>query len=111
MKGAWAPVGMFLIFGHFFLPFFALLSKNLKRKPVRLAWVAVWLMLVNFADLYWLVMPTLSPDKSAFPLALVTSFLGVGGVAVAVAIWIIRGHYTVPVKDPFLSVSLRYRQP
>jgi hypothetical protein len=111
MKGAWAPVGIFLIFGHFFLPFFTLLSKELKRKPARLAVVAVWLMLVNFADLYWLVIPTLSPDRAAFPIALVTSFLGVGGVAVAVAIWIIRGHYTVPVKDPFLPVSLRYRQP
>jgi hypothetical protein len=34
-----------------------------------------------------------------------------GGLAVAFAIWKIRGHYNVPVKDPFLDVSLRYRQP
>ena len=36
---------------------------------------------------------------------------GMGGLAVAFAIWKIRGHYNVPVKDPFLDVSLRYRQP
>jgi hypothetical protein len=111
MRGAWAPVGVFLIVGHFFLPFFTLLSKNLKRQPARLAIVAVWLMAVNFVDLYWLVMPTLSPDQMSFPLSLITAFLGVGGVAVATAIWIARGHYTLPVKDPYLPVSLRYRQP
>jgi hypothetical protein len=111
MRGAWAPLGVFLIFGHFFLPFFTLLSKNLKRKPARLAVVAVWLMVVNFADLVWLVTPTLSPEQFVFPLSLITAFLGVGGVAVAGAIWTIRGHFTLPVKDPFLSVSLRYRQP
>ncbi|HEY4590818.1 MAG TPA: hypothetical protein VIJ61_00325 [Thermoanaerobaculia bacterium] len=111
MRGAWAPLGVFLIFGHFFLPFFTLLSKNLKRKPGRLAVVAIWMFVVHFADLYWLVIPTLSPDAFVFPLSVVTAFLGVGGVAVAAGIWTIRGHFTVPVKDPFLSVSLRYRQP
>jgi hypothetical protein len=111
LRGAWAPVGVFLIFGHFFLPFFTLLSRNLKRQPGKLAVVAVWLLIVNFADLYWLVMPTLSPEAMAFPLSLVTAFLGVGGVAVAAAIWRVRGHYTVPVKDPYLAFSLRYRQP
>jgi hypothetical protein len=111
MRGAWAPLGVFLIFGHFFLPFFTLLSKNLKRKPARLAVVAVWLMVVNFADLMWLVIPTLSPEHFIFPLSLVTALLGVGGVAVAGAIWTIRGHFTLPVNDPFLAVSLRYRQP
>jgi hypothetical protein len=111
MRGAWAPLGVFLIFGHFFLPFFTLLSRNLKRKPARLAIVAVWLMIVNFADLYWLIMPTLSPDAFTFPLAAVTAFLGIGGVSVAAAIFVARGHYTLPVKDPYLPVSLRYRQP
>jgi hypothetical protein len=111
MRGAWAPIGIFLVVGHFFLPFFTLLSKNLKRQPARLAVVAVWLMVVNFADLYWLVMPNLSPQGMIFPISLVTAFLGMGGVAIATALWIIRGHYTVPVKDPYLAVSLRYRQP
>jgi uncharacterized membrane protein YtjA (UPF0391 family) len=46
-----------------------------------------------------------------FPIGLVTAFLGVGGIAVATGIWLARGHFTVPVKDPYLTFSLRYRQP
>ncbi len=110
-RGPWVPVGIFLIFGHFFIPFGALLSRNLKRTPKRLAVVAGWLLFVHFVDLYWLVMPTLSPDAPLFHWTLVTSFFGVGGLSVAFAIWRMRGHFTLPVKDPFLAVSLRYRQP
>jgi hypothetical protein len=69
------------------------------------------LMAVNFLDLYWLIMPTLSPDKVVFPIWLIVSWVGLGGLGIAFALWRLRGHYAVPVRDPFLSVSLRYRQP
>jgi hypothetical protein len=115
MKGDWAGWGIFLILGHFLVPFGLLLSRELKRTPGRLSLVAGWALLMNLVDIFWLVMPTL--DEKAVPLTpsvllgLVGSFVGVGGLAVAFAIWRIRGHFTVPVKDPFLPVSLRYRQP
>jgi hypothetical protein len=107
----WAAIGAVLIIFHFFVPFFTLLSKNLKRKPQRLAIVGAYILLVHFIDLYWLIIPTLTPDHRSFHWTLITAFLGVGGVAVATALWVARGRYTIPVKDPFLSVSLRYRQP
>lgn len=111
MEGEWKAVSIALLVFHFFIPFFVLLSKNLKRNPRRLAVMAVWLMAVNFLDLYWLIIPTLSPTARAFPWTLPFAWVGVGGVAIAFAVWRIRNQYTVPVKDPFLAFSLRYRQP
>jgi hypothetical protein len=111
MKGGWAVVSAFLAIGHFGIPFLALLFKNLKRRPRALGMVAVWILFMNFVDQYWLIVPTLSPDGPSFPIWLIPAFVGVGGLATAAAIWRIRGHFTVPVKDPFLAVSLRYRQP
>jgi hypothetical protein len=111
MLDPWRPVSILLIVTHFFIPFFILLSRKLKRNPRRLALVAVWLLAVNFLDLYWLIIPTLSPEHVAFPWMLPFAWVGVGGIAIAFAIWRLRGHFTVPVRDPFLSVSLRYRQP
>jgi hypothetical protein len=111
MKGDWAAVGIALIIGHFFVPFALLLSRDLKRTPKRLSLVAGWALLMNLLDLYWLVMPTLDPDKPQVPWTMFTSFVGVGALAIAFAVWRLRGHFTLPVKDPFLGVSLRYRQP
>ena len=62
----WRGIGIFLIFGHFFLPFGALLSRSLKRNPKQLAAVAVWILLVNYIDIYWLVMPKLHPEGVSF---------------------------------------------
>jgi hypothetical protein len=111
MKGQWAGIGVFLILGHFVLPFFALLSRSLKRDRSRLSLVAFWILLVHAVDLYWVVMPALSPAALPFHWTMITAFVGVGGLAVAFAIWKIRGQFTVPIRDPYLADSLAYRQP
>jgi hypothetical protein len=73
--------------------------------------VAIWILLVHAVDMYWLVMPALSPDGLTFHWTMITSFLGIGGLAIAFGIWRIRGHFTVPVRDPYIVESLAYRQP
>jgi hypothetical protein len=114
LKGDWAAIGAFLILGHFFIPFGALLSRSLKRTRNRLAAVAFWILLVHLVDLYWLIMPTLSPEGLpglTTHLLIASAFVGVGGLAVAFALWRARGRYTIPVRDPYLADSLAYRQP
>jgi hypothetical protein len=111
MKGEWAVIGVFLIVGHFVLPFGALLSRSLKRNRRQLAVVAFWILFVHAVDIYWLVMPALSPTGLPFHWTMLTAFVGVGGLAIAFALWKIRGHFTLPVRDPYLADSLAYRQP
>jgi hypothetical protein len=111
MQGPWAAVGVVLIIGHFVLPFGLLLSRELKRTPNRLRLVAVWALVMNLLDIYWLVMPSLDKDTPRVPWTMLLSFVGIGALGIAFALWRIRGHFTLPVKDPFLPVSLRYRQP
>jgi hypothetical protein len=109
-KAGWVPVGVLLILGHFFMPFGALLSRSLKRNSRTLGLVAMWLLLIHFVDIYWLVMPTFSPDGVAGSLSLL-AFPGIGLLTLAFGISRLRGQYAVPVKDPYLADSLRYRQP
>jgi hypothetical protein len=111
LKGDWAAIGVFLIVGHFVIPFFTLLSRSLKRNRARLALVAFWILLVHAVDLYWLILPTFSPETAPFHWTMISAFVGVGGLAVAFALWRVRGHFTVPVRDPYLADSLAYRQP
>jgi hypothetical protein len=111
MRGEWAAVGIALIVGHFFVPFALLLSRDLKRNPLRLSIVAGWALLMNLLDMFWLIMPTLNPDSATPHWSLLFAFVGLGGLATAFGLWKLRGHHTLPVRDPFLEVSLRYRQP
>ncbi|MCP3164790.1 hypothetical protein [Myxococcus qinghaiensis] len=114
--GAWKPMSIALFFGHFVLPFFVLLSRNLKLQPRRLSVVAVYLLVIHAVDMYWLIWPALTGNKgpSFDPLSLISlvaAFVGVGGIAVGFALKNARGNYTMPVKDPYIAESLRYVQP
>jgi hypothetical protein len=111
LKGEWAVVGWVLILGHFLIPFGALLSRSLKRNRAKLAVVAVWILVIHFVDVYWLILPTLSPDAIAFHWTTITAFLGVGLLSVSFTVWRLRGRFAIPVKDPYLAESLGYRQP
>jgi hypothetical protein len=110
-KPGWAWMGIFLIFGHFFFPFGALLSRSLKRDPKKLAGVGIWILLVNYIDIYWLVMPTLYTDGFTFHWTQPVAFAAIGLIAVAFGISRLRGRLSVPMRDPYLAESLRYRQP
>lgn len=111
IQGPWLPVSASLFFLHFLLPFGILLSRKLKLQPRKLSVVAVYILLIHAVDLYWLVWPAYSEGGPSFHWTLITSFLGVGGVAIAFALFRAGGKYTVPVKDPYIADSLRYVQP
>jgi hypothetical protein len=107
----WRAVGFVMIFCNFFVPFGALLSRSLKRDSGKLVAVAAWILLVHFVDIYWLVMPTFSPEGAAFHWTTVTGVVGIGLLSVAFGVSRLRGQYAVPIKDPYLADSLRYKQP
>lgn len=109
--GPWKPLSIALFFGHFVLPFLVLLSRDLKLKLRNLAVVATYLLVMHAVDLYWLIWPALHPEGPTFHWTLLTSFVGVGGAAVFYALYRLRGQYTLPVKDPYITDSLRYVQP
>ncbi|WP_242334290.1 MULTISPECIES: hypothetical protein [Anaeromyxobacter] len=108
IDGGWKWVGIFLALFHFVVPFFLLLSRDLKRTPRALSLVAGWLLLVHWVDLYWLVMPHLDPAGPRPSLWDLAAFVGVGGAAVAFTLFRLRGASPVPVRDPYLEDSLRY---
>ncbi len=110
-NAGWRGIGISMIVLNFFAPFGALLSRSLKRDPHKLTWVAGWIMLAHLVDIYWLIMPTFSPEGVAFHWTTLTAIVGVGLLSVAFGVSRQRGQYAVPIKDPYLADSLRYKQP
>ncbi len=111
IHGGWGWTGAFVAVLQFLVPFFMLLSRPLKRDPRRLARLAAWLLLVHWVDLYWMIMPSVNPDRPHPALWDLTAFVGVGGLTVAFTLWRMHGVAAVPLRDPYLPDSLRYLPP
>lgn len=110
-RGPWRPVGILILLGQFLVPFFLLLSRDLKRSPIALAALAAWILGIHYVDLLWVVMPAADLGRLGLHWTHLTAFVGVGGLSVAAAVALLRGGRPLPVKDPFLEDSLRYVQP
>jgi hypothetical protein len=107
-ENGWGWVGLLLLFGHFLLPFAALISRGPKRRPGILAAAAVWMLAMHWADVYWLVMPAGSPASPVPHLVDLTLLVGLGSLFLAGAAFALRGRSLVPERDPRLEESLAF---
>ncbi len=103
--GAWGAVFAVLLIGHFAIPFFALLSRALKRRPLLLAIAGAWLLAMHYVDIYWLVMPVLHPTIALHWLDLAAP-LAVLGTAISFATW--RTRSPMADGDPQFAAALAY---
>src|SRR5207253_4947595 len=55
LGGGWGWIGLFLVLFHFAVPFAILLSRPFKRDVTKLVWLAMWLMLMRYLDLFWVI--------------------------------------------------------
>ena len=107
-SNGWGWIGLVLLFGQFLLPFAALLSRAPKRRPRLVAAVAAWVLVMHWFDLYWVVIPEVTPLRAVPHVLDLTTLLGLGGVVVAVAVHQMRRHSVVPERDPRLQESLMF---
>ncbi len=106
--GSWAFVTYLLVIGHFFVPFFLLLSRAAKRNLDVLASVGVYMFFAHFVDVYWLVMPACDPAGVRPHWLDLGAILFVGGLSCA---WIVHRHSTalpLPRHAPELAEGLEY---
>jgi len=108
LEGSWEAVSLLLMAGHFAVPFFYLMGRDVKRRGWTLAVGGLWLLAMHFVDLYWQVMPTLHPEGVRPSLLDVAAFVAVGGSSVAAAAWLMRRQALVPLRDPRLAESLAF---
>jgi hypothetical protein len=114
-SGAWAGLGILLMFGHFIVPFLILLFRAVKRNPRLLAVVAVWAIIIQVLDIYWIVRPMIysqMPDKPHGPLVPVVDILGIVGVVAIFAGYLVckvASGVLIGVGDPYLREGLEHK--
>jgi hypothetical protein len=104
--GAWGFIAAMLLLLHFFLPFFLLLQRRVKRRVARLSKVAAWMLALSLVDVYWLVVPsfTVSPDGPHVQPRIhpsdIFTVVGIGGLWLGVFFWQLRRAPLLPLHDP-----------
>lgn len=105
ITGGWGVLAVALPLFHFFLPFFLLLSRKLKRHPRRLVYVAVLMLVMRLVDIYWMIAPAFSPGKLVLHWMDVAAVVGVGGVWLAAFLWQLQARPVLPLRDPALPLE------
>jgi hypothetical protein len=106
--GAWRFVSLALVLLHFALPFFLLLSRDLKRDVRRLARVAVLLLVMRWVDVFWLAAPAFSAEQVTFHWLDAAAPLALGGIWLAVYLGELGRRPLLPARDPYLTEALAH---
>jgi hypothetical protein len=109
-EGGWKWLSILLAVGHFALPFFLLLSRDLKRDARRLAWVALILLAMRWVDLYWQAAPAFAHAQGQHGLHFhwldLATLVGIGGLWLAVYFGQLKKRPLLPAFEPYLREAV-----
>jgi hypothetical protein len=100
IAGGWKMVMWFLVLFHFAIPFFLLLSREIKRNPPALAAIAGMVFIAHIVDVYWLIAPSLFTTGIRVHWLDLAAPIGVGGIWLAAFAWRLSRHPLLVHNDP-----------
>ena len=99
LHGGWSSVGLFLVVFGFAIPFVMLLSRSFKRNIRKLVWLAVWILVIRYIDLFWIIEPNFSKTLHVTWADMVLPF-AIGGLWMAFFFRNLGALPLLPAYDP-----------
>jgi hypothetical protein len=106
MSHGWEWVSIGLLVGQFFVPFFFLLSRDLKRNAGRVALVAAFVLVMRYVDFFWNLGPAMHRESPMVHWMDLAALVAIGGVWIGLFAWQYRARPLLPVGDPYLREAL-----
>ncbi len=107
-QNGWEVFSFILIFGHFLIPYFALLSQQSKSNLKRLKIMSIWILIMHYIDIYWLVMPSINKELTFGWIEISFLIFVIGLMSTLFVIRYRRLKNLIPVGDPKLKRSLEF---
>ena len=107
-KGSWAVLSICLLVFKFIVPFFILLPKWVKRNLNLISGIAVFILIMQFVDLYWLIYPNYDSKLPRFGFLEVGIFLGFLGIFIRVLLNFFSKYSPISEKDPRIMESIKH---
>jgi hypothetical protein len=79
LHGGWGWIGLVLVLFHFAVPFAILLSRPFKRDIRKLVFLATWLILMRWVDLFWIIEANFS-ETLKITIADIVVPIAIGGI-------------------------------
>jgi hypothetical protein len=99
LHGGWASIGLILVIFGFAVPFAILLSRPFKRDIRKLVWLAVWMLLMRYVDMFWIIEPNFSKTLSV-TLADIVVPIAIGGFWLSYFFYNLGALPLLPAYDP-----------
>ncbi|HVH72126.1 MAG TPA: hypothetical protein VNB49_13585, partial [Candidatus Dormibacteraeota bacterium] len=106
LYGEWGMVAVIVVIFHFFVPFFLLLSQDLKRNAKVLPKIALWLIFMRLVDLFWMTRPEFTSSAVPTWLDLVLP-IALGGLWLGFFAFNLRQCPLLPLGDPDLGEAIK----
>ncbi|PYU27006.1 MAG: hypothetical protein DMG32_08715 [Acidobacteria bacterium] len=107
-EGGWAVVALVMIFFSFAIPFYLLLMRAVKRSTETLSILCGALIITNFVDVYWMVVPAFEKSGPRFYLLDFLLPVGMGGIWVAAFVRQLKSRPLLPLHDPRFAGALEH---
>ena len=107
-ENTWNFLSIFIVVGHFILPYSLLLSRDLKRNMGKLRIIATWILFARVADYYWHIAPEFHKDGFSLSILDVGLPLAIGGIFISLFVSHLGGRSLLPVNDPDLDKALHH---
>jgi hypothetical protein len=109
LYGGWGVVAVIVLVFHFFVPFFLLLSQDVKRNARVLPKIAMWLIFMRLVDLFWMTRPEFTSRAMPTWLDIVLP-LGLGGLWLGFFAFNLKQCPLLPLGDPKLAEAIEHHE-
>ena len=109
LYGGWGVVAVLVLIFHFFVPFFLLLSQDVKRNAKLLPKIAMWLIFMRLVDLFWMTRPEFTSRAVPSWLDLVLP-IALGGLWLGFFAFNLKQQPLLPIGDPKLAEAIEHHE-
>ncbi len=105
-SGGWGYIAWTIAIFHFFVPFFLLLLRFVKKNPSRLRTLALWIIIMRVLDVFWIVEPAFRQRGLEVYWTDLVALIGLGGIWLALFINNLKSRPLLASRDPRDTYSL-----
>jgi len=109
LYGEWGVIAIIVVVFHFFVPFFLLLSQDVKRNAKVLPKIAMWLIVMRLVDLFWMTRPEFTARAVPTWLDLVLP-VALGGLWLGFFAFNLKQCPLLPLGDPKLEEAIEHHE-